>query len=155
MLIGLNSKSNYAYLGFTRAACQSVSYEVLLSFLILTPIVLFNRFTLCRLSSTFTLSFMSYIPFIIRSLAECNRAPFDIAEGERELIRGFNLEFRGVGFALIFLREYGAMIRFSLFLRFLFIGTSLIGVLSLRLLLLLIVRATFPRFRYDKLKSLC
>lgn len=91
-------------------------------------------------------------------MAECNRAPFDFAEGESELVSGFNVEYGRVEFALIFIREYGIIIFFSLITNFIFFSKSeKIVFIYLRfffIIRILILRSVYPRFRYDKLMFL-
>lgn len=91
--------------------------------------------------------FFSYV-------AETNRAPLDLAEGERELIRGFNIEFRSSPFALIFVGEYGIVVCFSWLTSVMFFGGSFFWA-RICLFMSLVVRSTFPRFRYDKLLAFC
>ncbi len=85
-------------------------------------------------------------------MCECNRAPFDFREGERELISGFNIEYRRGGFVLLFLREYGIMILFALLTDMFFFSFRGVGVVMI--LLFILLRSVFPRYRYDKLIKL-
>lgn len=162
IVAGWSSNSNYALLGGLRAVAQTISYEVRLALILISRIVIIIDFNLLIF-----FFYQSYIWFIIlifplrlcwiRSrLAETNRTPFDFAEGERELVSGFNIEYRRGGFALIFLAEYSRI----LFIRLLFVllyigGFSLNIIFYLKLVfisfLFIWVRGTLPRYRYDKL----
>jgi len=94
------------------------------------------------------------ICFYLRCVAECNRAPFDFAEGESELVSGFNIEYGSVTFSLIFIAEYGIIITFSLLTGLLFTRTFLVLIIWLLISSILILRRIYPRFRYDKLMYL-
>lgn len=162
MVAGWSSNSNYALLGGLRAVAQTISYEVRLALILISRIVIIIDFNLIIF-----FVYQNYVWFIIlifplrlcwiRSrLAETNRTPFDFAEGERELVSGFNIEYRRGGFALIFLAEYSRI----LFIRLLFIliyigGFRLRIIFYLKLVfisfLFIWVRGTLPRYRYDKL----
>ena len=87
-------------------------------------------------------------------VAEVGRSPVDFSEGERELISGFNVEFGGGLFVLVFLREYGMVLSFSFLSSCLFIGCRVVGAGGISLLILML-RSTFPRFRYDLFMGLC
>lgn len=157
-----SSNSNYSLLGGLRAIAQTISYEVRLSLILLSFIVLTIRFNI----SIFIL-YQKYIwlificlPLIFcwfsSSLAETNRTPFDFAEGESELVSGFNIEYRRGGFALIFLAEYARILFIRILFRLIFLGgnlLSLIFYLKLRFIsfVFIWVRGALPRFRYDKL----
>lgn len=162
IVAGWSSNSNYALLGGLRAVAQTISYEVRLALILISRIIIIIDFNM--LNFFYYQEFIWFIILIfplrlcwIRSrLAETNRTPFDFAEGERELVSGFNIEYRRGGFALIFLAEYSRI----LFIRILFVliylgGFSLriIFYLKLRFIsfLFIWVRGTLPRYRYDKL----
>lgn len=89
-----------------------------------------------------------YVPFLIIIIAELNRAPFDFAEGERELVRGFNVEFARVAFVLLFLREYGSLIFFSVLRSVMFFDFTVLGRFII-FSLLIFIRRSYPRYRYD------
>nr|APT41439.1 NADH dehydrogenase subunit 1 [Psychodopygus squamiventris maripaensis] len=165
MLAGWSSNSNYALLGGLRAVAQTISYEVSLILLILSFILLINSFNFFGF-----MKMQEYIWFIVLSiplgmmlltslLAETNRTPFDFAEGESELVSGFNVEYSSGGFALIFLGEYAMILFMSMLFILMFLGAD---IFSLKFYLELVslsfvfiwVRGTLPRYRYDKLMYL-
>lgn len=162
---GWSSNSNYSLLGRLRAIAQTISYEVciilfFLRFIFLVLSLNINKFIFYQ--QFFRFLFLNilivFIIFII-FLAETNRAPFDFAEGESELVSGFNVEYRRGGFALIFLSEYCIIIFLSIIFTVLFLFNSYFYLLLyLKLILLTFifiwVRGSFPRFRYDKLMYL-
>ena len=143
---GVVRKSKYPILGSVRSRRQSVSFEIAFSIYLFCIVFHFNQFAFIPLLNI-NLVFL-LVPFIMIMLAELNRAPFDFSEGERELVRGFNVEYSRVGFVFLFLREYGMLIMFrvlfsSLFLYFSFFGYFLIFSL------LIFIRSSYPRYRYD------
>nr|AYF56529.1 NADH dehydrogenase subunit 1 [Odontolabis cuvera fallaciosa] len=165
MLAGWSSNSNYSMLGSLRSVAQTISYEVslaltLLSFLLL--ICSLNLLDLGLYQSDVWFIFMCLplcMVWFVSSLAETNRTPFDFAEGESELVSGFNVEYSGGGFALIFLAEYSSILFMSMLCCFLFFGGSFMSFVYFFLLgfmgfLWVWVRGTLPRFRYDKLMYL-
>lgn len=162
ILAGWSSNSNYALLGGLRAVAQTISYEVRLALILLSIIFLvgdynfFSFFTFQKNMWFLFLCFPISLVWFCTSLAETNRTPFDFAEGESELVSGFNVEYRRGGFALIFLAEYSRILFMRILFRLLFLGAnvySLIFFLKLRIIsfLFIWVRGTIPRFRYDKL----
>nr|ALO76478.1 NADH deshydrogenase subunit 1 [Chapuisia ellenbergeri] len=165
MLAGWSSNSNYALLGSLRSVAQTISYEVSLSLILMSFLFL--------IMSVNMIDFMKYQEYIwflylmlplcfmwlVSSLAETNRTPFDFAEGESELVSGFNVEYSSGGFAMIFLAEYGNILFMSMMCVFLFMGATLLTYtfflkLSLLAFFWLWVRGTLPRYRYDKLMYL-
>lgn len=159
---GWSSNSNYALLGAMRGVAQTISYEVSIALIFLSLIFLGGQYSLFSISDNQTsLWFMFlilpiYLCWVTSCLAETNRTPFDFAEGESELVSGFNIEYGRGGFALLFLAEYGRIIFIRYFLVLLFIGGGF-GFFSFNLLgcffcyWFIWVRGTLPRFRYDKL----
>jgi len=118
LIRGVVRKSKYGMVGAIRARSQSVSYEIAFSLYLLAIIVHVNIFSFY---SCFSFRFfILYVPFLLIIIAELNRAPFDFAEGESELVRGYNVEFSRVAFVLLFLSEYGSLI-FFLYFKFRFI----------------------------------
>nr|QSD57217.1 NADH dehydrogenase subunit 1 [Tachypleus gigas] len=160
---GWSSNSKYAMLGAYRAVAQTISYEVSLALIMLTCVVVVESYDLVKLSENqdgwwlVWGFFPLFLVWFSSCLAETNRSPFDFAEGESELVSGFNVEYSSGGFALIFMAEYGNIMFMSLISVFLFFGGMVKGlVLSVVCLsmMFLWVRGTFPRFRYDKLMGL-
>nr|YP_009995453.1 NADH dehydrogenase subunit 1 [Ochthebius nobilis]QNP09882.1 NADH dehydrogenase subunit 1 [Ochthebius nobilis] len=165
MIAGWSSNSNYSLLGGMRSVAQTISYEVSLSLILLCFL-----FMILSLNMNMFMFYQKYIWLIylsfplcmiwfVSSLAETNRTPFDFAEGESELVSGFNVEYSSGGFALIFLAEYSSILFMSMFCCILFLGGdfySFIFFLKLGFMsfLWVWVRGTLPRFRYDKLMYL-
>nr|YP_010481804.1 NADH dehydrogenase subunit 1 [Vibidia duodecimguttata]UVU20938.1 NADH dehydrogenase subunit 1 [Vibidia duodecimguttata] len=165
MMSGWSSNSNYSLLGSLRAVAQTISYEVsmfliLLSFLCL--IMSLNLYDFVNFQKFIWLMFLNMplsLMWFISSLAETNRTPFDFAEGESELVSGFNVEYSGVGFALIFMAEYSNILFMSLISVLIFLGGNFYSYFFFMKLVILAfiwiwVRGTFPRYRYDKLMFL-
>nr|AAX54642.1 NADH dehydrogenase subunit 1 [Gobiomorphus hubbsi] len=169
---GWASNSKYPLIGALRAVAQTISYEVNLGLILLSALILSGGFTL----QTFTTaqeSIWLLLPawplaamWYISTLAETNRAPFDLTEGESELVSGFNVEYAGGPFALFFLAEYANILLMNTLSATLFLGAShlpyapevtamnLMFKASLLSVLFLWVRASYPRFRYDQLMHL-
>nr|QNJ33272.1 NADH dehydrogenase subunit 1 [Toxeutes macleayi] len=165
MLAGWSSNSNYSLLGSLRAVAQTISYEVSLSLILLSFLFLVLSFNILDLMKyqenvwfLFLLLPLCFI-WVVSSLAETNRTPFDFAEGESELVSGFNVEYSSGGFAMIFLAEYASILFMSMLCCFLFLGADLISWLFFLKVTFMSffwvwVRGTLPRFRYDKLMYL-
>lgn len=173
-LIGWSSNSKYAVFGAIRAVAQAISYEVVIVLLVIGPILLTENFSIAYISKFGVwFSCISIIYLIIwgfTCLAETNRCPFDFVEGESELVSGFNVEYGGVGFAIIFMAEYGNIIFISVISALFFCGgRRLIGSLFFTMLfgsvkfiiftaffifLVVQARASYPRYRYDLLMNL-
>nr|AIY61775.1 NADH dehydrogenase subunit 1 [Duplidentitermes sp. TB-2014] len=165
MVAGWSSNSGYSLLGGLRALAQTISYEVSLAFILLSFVVLVCSYNLtyfyffqCYLWLIFFTLPLSFVWFI-SCLAETNRTPFDFAEGESELVSGFNVEYGGGGFSLIFLAEYASILFMSLLFCIIFLGSDLysfffyVSVCFVSFMFVW-VRGTLPRFRYDKLMYL-
>lgn len=162
IVAGWSSNSNYSLLGGLRSVAQTISYEVSLVLILISYIFLLGGFNIILFYYKqnyiwfFFLSFpLAYIWFI-SSLAETNRTPFDFAEGESELVSGFNVEYSRGGFALIFLAEYASILFISMLFSLIFLGGDTIRFFFyLKILFLsfifIWVRGTMPRYRYDKL----
>nr|UEP15824.1 NADH dehydrogenase subunit 1 [Drepana pallida] len=165
MIAGWSSNSNYALLGGLRAVAQTISYEVSLSLLFMSSILLIMSFNFSLFNY-----YQNYIWFIFlmfplslmmlsSMMAETNRTPFDFAEGESELVSGFNVEYSSGGFALIFLAEYSMILFMSLMFVLIYLGGFSLSLffylkLSLMSFMFIWVRGTLPRYRYDKLMYL-
>lgn len=162
IIAGWSSNSNYALLGGLRAVAQTISYEVRLALIFISRLLIIMDFNFLIFFNYQKLIWFIFLIFplslcwISSIIAETNRTPFDFAEGERELVSGFNVEYRRGGFALIFLAEYSSI----LFMRFLFVLVYLGGYelnlffylkLTIISFLFIWVRGTLPRYRYDKL----
>nr|YP_010954770.1 NADH dehydrogenase subunit 1 [Falcicornis taibaishanensis]WMW30155.1 NADH dehydrogenase subunit 1 [Falcicornis taibaishanensis] len=165
MLAGWSSNSNYSMLGSMRAVAQTISYEVSLALTLLSFLILIMSLSLLDLKVYQSLLWFIVISlplsmvWFVSSLAETNRTPFDFAEGESELVSGFNVEYSGGGFALIFLAEYSSILFMSMMCCLLFLGADFSSFLIFFMLgfmsfLWVWVRGTLPRFRYDKLMYL-
>nr|YP_010414571.1 NADH dehydrogenase subunit 1 [Niwaella nigrolinea]URT60162.1 NADH dehydrogenase subunit 1 [Niwaella nigrolinea] len=169
---GWASNSKYALIGALRAVAQTISYEVSLGLILLSVIMFSGGYTLQMFNITqegiwllipaWPLAAMWYIS----TLAETNRAPFDLTEGESELVSGFNVEYAGGPFALFFLAEYANILLMNTLSAVLFLGASHLPTLpelttinlmtkaALLSMVFLWVRASYPRFRYDQLMHL-
>jgi len=177
IIAGWASNSKYAFLGALRSAAQMVSYEVSMGFVIVTVLLCVGSLNLNAIVKAqenlwFAIPlFPMFVIFFISTLAETNRAPFDLPEGESELVAGFFVEYSSMSFALFFLGEYANMILMAALTTILFLGgwypsfgiepfTWIPGpvwfVLKVCFLLFVFiwVRATFPRYRYDQLMRL-
>nr|CCI88304.1 NADH dehydrogenase subunit 1 [Thaumetopoea libanotica] len=165
MIAGWASNSNYALLGGLRSVAQTISYEVSLALILMSAIVMIMSFNLMSLNIYqdmiwfFIIMFPLSLCWMSSSLAETNRTPFDFAEGESELVSGFNVEYSSGGFALIFLAEYSSILFMSLLFSLLYLGGyQLSFFFYFKLLfisfLFIWVRGTLPRYRYDKLMYL-
>jgi NADH-ubiquinone oxidoreductase chain 1 len=158
LLIGWASNSKYRIIGSVRACSQSIRYEIRISIIIFSIILVLRRFNLSTLVSynisIVWVTFPILTIWIISCVAECNRAPLDFAEGESELVSGFNVEYGSGVFALIFVSEYGIIIFFSLVTGILFSSLRFLPFFFLILNFILLIRSSYPRIRYDKLISL-
>nr|QWB85650.1 NADH dehydrogenase subunit 1 [Tragosoma depsarium] len=165
MLAGWSSNSSYSLLGSLRSVAQTISYEASLSFILLSFLFLtlsFNILDLMKFQENIWFLFLLFplcLMWVVSSLAETNRTPFDFAEGESELVSGFNVEYSSGGFAMIFLAEYASILFMSMLCCMLFLGGDLVSwFFFLKLALVsffwIWARGTLPRFRYDKLMYL-
>jgi NADH-quinone oxidoreductase subunit H len=177
ILAGWASNSRYAFLGAMRSAAQMVSYEVAIGFVLVTVLLCAGSLNLVRIVEAqrhvwFALPLLPmFVVFFISGLAETNRAPFDLVEGETEIVAGYFVEYSAMAFALFYLGEYANMILVGAMTSVLFLGGWLapFGVppftwipgpiwfllkIAFVLFFFLWVRATFPRFRYDQLMRL-
>src|SRR5262245_53407440 len=177
IMAGWASNSKYAFLGALRSAAQMVSYEVSIGFVIITVLLCVGSLNLTQIvlaqkTVWFAIPlFPMFVIFFISALAETNRSPFDLPEGESEIVAGYFVEYSSMSFALFFLGEYGAMILMSGMTSILFLGgwlppfdiapftwipgpIWLFAKIAFCLFVFLWVRATLPRYRYDQLMRL-
>lgn len=185
LIAGWASNSKYAMLGALRSAAQTVSYEIAMGFALVGVLLAAGSMNISEVvhsqqGGIWHWWFLPLLPlfmvFWIAAMAETNRAPFDLAEGESEIVAGFHVEYSGIGFAIFFLAEYASMILISTLMTLLFCGgwlspfegvpvlgdiffvvpgiVWLLLKVSFFLFVYLWVRATFPRYRYDQLMRL-
>jgi NADH-quinone oxidoreductase subunit H len=177
ILAGWASNSRYAFLGALRSAAQMVSYEVAIGFVLVAVLICVGSLNLSDIVEAqrhvwFALPLLPmFVIFFISGLAETNRAPFDVVEGESEIVAGYFVEYSSMSFALFYLGEYANMILISAMTSVLFLGGWLAPIgfppftwvpgpvwfalkIAFVLFCFLWVRATFPRFRYDQLMRL-
>nr|YP_001648423.1 NADH dehydrogenase subunit 1 [Odontobutis platycephala]AAY18971.1 NADH dehydrogenase subunit 1 [Odontobutis platycephala] len=169
---GWASNSKYALIGALRAVAQTISYEVSLGLILLSAVIFTGGYTL-QMFNVAQGSIWLIVPawplammWYISTLAETNRAPFDLTEGESELVSGFNVEYAGGPFALFFLAEYANILLMNTLSTMLFLGAShlhnmpetttmnLLIKAAILSILFLWIRASYPRFRYDQLMHL-
>ena len=162
---GWASNRKYALLGRLRSVAQTVSYEVSLALILIFYLTMLISLNLNMISGLnfYWYKFFIFLPIIgiwlISCVAETNRTPFDFAEGESELVSGFNIEYGSVGFALIFIAEYARIIFMSVIFSLMFFSFRTNNVYLYLLITFLVIvwiwaRTTFPRYRYDKLINL-
>nr|YP_010943703.1 NADH dehydrogenase subunit 1 [Ennucula tenuis]WLV28173.1 NADH dehydrogenase subunit 1 [Ennucula tenuis] len=170
LVAGWSSNSKYAMLGALRAVAQTISYEISLALILLFSLCIGMSFNLMVIQEHQYLVWITFLflplglVWLVSCLAETNRAPFDFAEGESELVSGFNIEYSAGTFALIFMAEYGNILFMSLLTAVLFFGGSMFFNMEFEVVLLLKTfvfsfifiwaRGALPRFRYDLLMGL-
>ncbi len=176
ILAGWASNSKYAFLGAMRSAAQIVSYEIAMGFALVGVLMAAQSLNLGDIVRAqeggfwrwyFLPLFPMFLVYLIAILAETNRSPFDVAEGESEIVAGFHVDYSGMAFAVFFLAEYANMILVSAMTALMFLGgwlspvpflpdglVWLLAKTSFILFLFLWFRATFPRYRYDQIMRL-
>ncbi len=177
IIAGWASNSKYALLGAMRSAAQIVAYEIAMGFALVGVLMIGGSLNLGDIVNRQAggLEYWFFIPllplffvYLISGVAETNRAPFDVAEGESEIVAGFHVEYSGMTFAVFFLAEYANMILIAMLCSLLFFGGWLspfpgfiddsigwlFGKTAFFMLLFLWFRATFPRYRYDQIMRL-
>jgi NADH-quinone oxidoreductase subunit H len=184
IVAGWASNSKYAFLGSMRSAAQMVSYEIAMGFALVCVLMVSKSLNLVEIVNAqsrgwfaeqgvgfLSWNWLSLLPmfvvYFVSGVAETNRAPFDVVEGESEIVAGHMVEYSGMAFAMFFLGEYANMILISTLASLLFLGGWLSPVaflpdgfiwlaikVSFLLLLFLWFRATFPRYRYDQIMRL-
>nr|QDH52401.1 NADH dehydrogenase subunit 1 [Chordodes sp. VVA-2019] len=163
MIMGWTSNNKFTNMGATRAVSQAISYELILSLLLLILAALSCNLLVLQwkdnLNYLFTVMLGGCMMMLLSSMAEVNRTPFDLMEGESELVSGFNTEFFGGYFALIFMGEYMGMMFFSYFMSYMFMNQFMNMYLMFFAVVMSILivefRLSFPRFRYDLLMKFC
>jgi NADH-quinone oxidoreductase subunit H len=191
IIAGWSSNSKYAFLGAMRSAAQIVSYEIAMGFALVGVLIAGGSLNLVEIVEAQQGSFLHwfwlpllplFLVYFISGVAETNRAPFDVSEGESEIVAGFHVEYSGMAFAVFFLAEYANMILIAALAALMFLGgwlspfegilpdrflsSGLVGLvlghgvhwlfgkMAIMLLLFLWFRATFPRYRYDQIMRL-
>jgi NADH-quinone oxidoreductase subunit H len=176
IIAGWASNSKYAFLGSLRSAAQIVSYEIAMGFALVGVLMAANSLNLVKIVQAqaggilewyWLPLFPLFVVYFIAGVAETNRAPFDVAEGESEIVAGFHVEYSGMAFAIFFLAEYANMILVATLAVVMFLGGWLSPVpflpdsflwmlvkIALMLFFFLWFRATFPRYRYDQIMRL-
>jgi len=175
VLAGWSSNNKYALLGGLRSSAQMISYELILGLAFVGPILLADSMSVKEIIEAQSRVWfivwqpIGFLLFLIASIAEVNRAPFDMPEAEQELTAGYHVEYSGMKFALFFMAEYGKMIVVSFIAASLFLGgylgpfvdslpwlgpIYLLVKVTLILFFMIWVRATWPRIRYDRLMAL-
>lgn len=177
ILAGWASNSKYAFLGSLRSAAQMISYEVSIGLIIISVLLAvgslnLTNIVLCQEDIWYIIPFFPlFILFFVSAIAETNRAPFDLPEAEAELVSGYNVEYSSVGFAFFFIGEYANIILMSGLVVILFLGgwLPILNIFPFYLIpgfiwfsfkvifiifLFVLVRAAFPRYRYDQLMRL-
>ncbi len=176
IIAGWASNSKYAFLGSLRSAAQIVSYEIAMGFTLVGVLMCANSLNLGKIVLGqeggfwhwyFLPLFPLFVVYFISAVAETNRAPFDVAEGESEIVAGFHVEYSGMAFAVFFLAEYANMMLVSMLAALMFLGgwlspvpflpdsiLWLLAKVAFLLFLFLWFRATFPRYRYDQIMRL-
>ena len=180
IVAGWASNSKYAFLGAMRSAAQIVAYEIAMGFALVGLLMAAGSLNLVQIVTAQTGGihqwyvwplFPLFLVYFISGVAETNRAPFDVAEGESEIVAGFHVEYSGVTFAVFFMAEYANMVLIATLAVILFLGGWhapfdfapftwippifwLLGKVALMLFVFLWLRATFPRYRYDQIMRL-
>nr|YP_009346457.1 NADH dehydrogenase subunit 1 [Xiphinema pachtaicum]AOT84268.1 NADH dehydrogenase subunit 1 [Xiphinema pachtaicum] len=153
ILMGWSITSSFSKLGSLRAMLQGLSFEVALVMSFFLVLLMFSSLSMLSFLSAYELMFIWVVSWLVLCLMESNRAPFDLLEGESELISGFNLEMGGLMFVFIFLSEYGMLFMLVMFTMVPFKGSlNFEGVIISSLMLL--IRGCYPRVRYDYLMLL-
>jgi len=176
IVAGWASNSKYAFLGAMRSAAQIVSYEIAMGFALVGVLMCANSLNLVKIVQAqagglfhwyWLPLFPLFVVYFISGVAETNRAPFDVAEGESEIVAGFHVEYSGMSFAIFFLAEYANMILVATLAATMFLGgwlspvtflpdsfLWLLAKIGFMLFFFLWFRATFPRYRYDQIMRL-
>uniref|UniRef100_UPI0030FF3606 NADH dehydrogenase subunit 1 n=1 Tax=Amblyomma papuanum TaxID=3065601 RepID=UPI0030FF3606 len=156
---GWSSNSKYSLIGAYRGFAQIISYEVSMAMILISLCLLtksFNMKNFINFQENFPILFyfsFLFMIWLVVSLAEMNRTPFDLSEGESELVSGFNIEYGSWLFTMIFISEYGMIMAISMLTNYMFLGFSSLSSMAMLTIMMVIVmiRSTYVRYRYDKL----
>lgn len=151
-MLGWRRENVYGVLGGLRSSSQIIAYEIIIFFIIILIVIYFCRWNLASYKFSIVYILDLFIIWLLILLVETNRRPYDFAEGERELVSGYNIEYIGVLFAYIFIAEYGILVFFSWVTSVIFLGVYNFWLI---LIFLIVVRGFVPRRRYDILISNC
>ena len=151
-MLGWSRENVYGVLGGLRRSSQMIAYEIIIFFVLILVVMYYLSWNLNLYNFSNIYLFDLFIIWLLVLLVETNRRPYDFAEGERELVSGYNIEYIGVLFAYIFIAEYGMLIFFSWITAVIFLGVYNFWLV---LLFLVVVRGFVPRSRYDILMSNC
>lgn len=151
-ILGWRRENVYGVLGGLRSSSQIIAYEIIMFFILILIVIFYQRWNLCNFNYSNIFLLDIFIIWLLILLVETNRRPYDFAEGERESVSGYNIEYIGVLFAYIFIAEYGILVFFRWVTRVIFLGWYNFWLV---LLFLIVVRGFVPRRRYDILISNC
>jgi len=151
-ILGWRSENVYGVLGGLRSSSQIVAYEIIIFFLIILVVMYYISWNLLNYKFSIIYILDLFVIWLLILLVETNRSPYDFAEGESELVSGYNIEYIGVLFAYIFIAEYGILVFFRWVTRVIFLGYYNFWLV---LIFLIVVRGYVPRSRYDILISNC
>jgi len=151
-ILGWRRENVYGVLGGLRSSSQIVAYEIIIFFVIILIVIYYRRWNILNFKFSIYYILDLFVIWLLILLVETNRSPYDFAEGERELVSGYNIEYIGVLFAYIFIAEYGILVFFSWVTSVIFINFYFFWLV---LIFLIVVRGFVPRSRYDILISNC
>jgi len=151
-ILGWRRENVYGVLGGLRRSSQIVAYEIIIFFVLILVVIYYLRWNLMDYNFSIWYVLDLFVIWLLILLVETNRRPYDFAEGERELVSGYNIEYMGVLFAYIFISEYGMLVFFRWVTRVIFLGYYNFWLV---LIFLIVVRGFIPRRRYDILISNC
>ena len=151
-ILGWSRENVYGVLGGLRRSSQIIAYEIIIFFILILIVIYYSRWNLNNYAYSVWFLLDLFIVWLLVLLVETNRRPYDFAEGESELVSGYNIEYMGVLFAYIFIAEYGILVFFSWITRVIFLGYYNFWLV---LIFLIVVRGFVPRRRYDILISNC
>lgn len=151
-ILGWRRENVYGVLGGLRSSSQIVAYEIIIFFVLILLVLYFIRWNISLYEFSIIYIIDLFVVWLLILLVETNRSPYDFAEGERELVSGYNIEYIGVLFAYMFIAEYGMLVFFSWITRVIFFSSYYFWFI---LLFFVVVRGFVPRRRYDILIANC